>query len=311
MQRYVTVVLIASWACLGASQTHASDDKQARERARSAFQELLDTTKDNIYHNYKIWNTLRRHPIRRSADARRPTALAPENGEFVSSRASAAIRTGVEDTEAGLVISPFVDSPESGLRGLSFFVAALADDETRFGASWVIESAPRQDFKSLGLDCSPGTLDEWGKTIDALEQAFVEVCGAVVARWPEPPVAGMEGRTATLLEKLNKERESDKKGPLGTWYRARLACGLELPVFDRATGLHLEGPGAGLELSRALGYLSLFKTFAEKEEKKDESLQTLPREHGPSFETLDAYRPPQPTSCVTSRSLKSAIARED
>lgn len=231
---------------------------------------------------------------RRNADSvlhsygtRRADALEPQNAAAVVNRASVAIKTGVEDTEAGISIAPFALLGTRSLRGVSLIFAALADQQVRTGVGWTYESKPTLTFKDLELDVCP-VADAYTEEVKLrLQRSFVVVCTEIIQRIPPKP------------------RPADDDEPWASWDTAMRACGF-LPG-DPADGR----PGP-----RDTPPLVLDPVFSAMAKAVDHEKQTAGLEDridGLSLhlKRLGAWSLPTFTGCITDEAIETAYTQAE
>lgn len=230
----------------------------------------------------------------------RSKALEPENAAATADRLTAALKTGLAGTEAGVSVAPFgLKDPEAG-QGFNLTLAALEKEITRIGASYSIDLTPAllspSDIGLAVCKFDEKARKELNDSLDALAKSFEAVCRTVAPLISEPEAKDEHGKP--------------NSGPLIEWHSARVACGLE-----KSDPLLNPGPEHGLRLTLALVNLvsAIQYEGGRKGHRAPEKLREFEaavKERETDIASLRVFDLPTGESCYTDKQLETKFLQK-
>jgi hypothetical protein len=272
----------------------------AEARAQSPAAAVFERLKQNaIEHTREIFAAgARRVAVERAAREGtgtapiRAAALEPESAAAAADRLSLAVRTDVEDVEAGVSMSPFALVGRSKAPGLRLTLAALKDDKFRGGVGYTFDSwRPLLTPEQLGLSACVFDQGELTHSLDTLRPSFESACGLIAQ---------------VQANDVKSEKPNDSAAATARWTSARVACGI-LPAA--ATPLERRGPDEGLTLVEALANIRLTVAAAAKRNAGIDSAASGSVKS--QLDQLKAFRLPTPTACHKDEAIRTAFLRRE
>jgi hypothetical protein len=228
--------------------------------------------------------------LRAQASAR-AQPLDDDNAAAVAQTASLAIKTEVDDTEAGIAFAPLVlfGMNRSAARAWNVTIAALDEDQFRIGTSYRLaldEIGPGPD--DIGIPACSIEIAKYTEKIAAVADHFAAVC-SVVAGFAVG-AAGAPWR--------------------GDWVRALAVCGQPSPAgLTAAESAAFTAVRSGSNLLASLSTINLFTSSADKV--APPALAAQLDQIRSSLKRLDTIRTsvPSRTSCLKQDDIDTAAIR--
>lgn len=221
--------------------------------------------------------------------------LDEENASAITKLASVAIKTDIEDTEAGVSIAPlaFFQGARPFARNTTLTIAALKDDKFRAGLSTAIPLRPETlTFPDLPVKACAFDEAAYREKLDDLSLDYRAVCDAVST------VAYPDGAEPDNMR----------------WVRGAIACAREIPA-DVAAKWRSTTPLADVVSSNRqanlIAHVTAVIAFAVwARDKAPPQLGTCVMCMTPSIERLQKMQTaPTPTSCLSKEAIAQAVAR--